>query len=308
MLTRRRCRAAARSEVRTRCGLRAGSGFALRYPAAAMIEAADENDFLFGLDAGRLVPTALTQGPWNPEHQHGGAVCAALAWALEQEPAPVPMRAVRIAFDLMHPAPMEPLRPQVQVVRSGRRVQLLDVALLQGERPLARASALRVRTDENLGLDDEARGAKGPPLAIRPDDIPVMKAPRRFAAGIQIPGYIRAVDLRRHQQEPRNGVPAVCWSRLRCRVLEGEQPSPLVRLASQADFVSGMANGLDFSRWVSINPDVTLQIERVPEGDWIGLEAMTTVADDGVGHSRGTLHDLRGPIGHASSALYVAPR
>jgi hypothetical protein len=273
-----------------------------------MIEPAGENDFLFGLDAGRLAPSELTQGPWNPEHQHGGAVCAALAWAAEREPAPVPMRAVRIAFDLMHPAPMRPLRPQVTVAREGRRVQLLDVALLEGERAVARASILRVRTEPGLDLDDAARGSAGPPLGIRPEDIAPMAAPRRFAENVGVPGYIRAVELRRHQPEPRNGVPAICWSRLRCRVVEGEEPSPLLRLAAQADFVSGMANGLDFARYLSINPDVNVHLEREPEGEWIGIEALTTIANDGIGHSCGTLHDRHGPIGRAASALYVAPR
>ena len=273
-----------------------------------MIEAPDEKAFLFGQDKGRLVPSELTQGPWNPEHQHGGAVCAALAWAMEQEPSPVPMRAVRIAFDLMHPAPLRPLRPKVTVARAGRRVQLLDVTLLEGETAVARASVLRVRIDESLGLDAETRGSPGPPLAIRPEDIAPMVTPRKFSAHFAIPGYIRAVDLRRHQQEPRNGVPAVCWSRLRCRVVEGEEPSPMVRLSAQADFVSGMANGLDFSRYVSINPDVSVQLEREPEGEWIGIEALTTIAADGIGQSRGRLHDLRGPIGSAASALYIAPR
>jgi hypothetical protein len=273
-----------------------------------MIEPARPSDFLFGLDAGRLVPTEFTQGPWNPEHQHGGAVCAALAWAAEQEPAPVPMRAVRIAFDLMHPAPIQPLRPQVSVARAGRRVQLLDVLLLEGERAVARASVLRIRTDPGQDLDERTRGSAGPPLTIRPDDIPEMKVPRRFASGNTFPGYIRAVDLRRHQPEPRNGIPAVCWSRLRCQVVAGQAPSPLVRVAAQADFVSGMANGLDFTSWVSINPDVNVNLEREAEGEWIGLEALTTIAADGIGHSRGALHDARGPVGHAASSLYVSPR
>ena len=135
-----------------------------------------------------------------------------------------------------------------------------------------------------------------------------MTAPRRFAANLTVPGYIRAVDLRRHRPQPRNGEPAICWSRLRCRVVEGEDPSPLLRLAAQADFVSGMANGLDFARYVSINPDVNVHLERAPEGEWFAIEALTTIAGDGIGHSHGTLHDRRGPVGQAASALYVAPR
>ena len=70
----------------------------------------------------------------------------------------------------------------------------------------------------------------------------------------------------------------------------------------------GMANGLDFTRWVSINPDVTLQVEREPRDEWIGMEAVTAISADGVGHSRGSLYDRSGRVGHASSSLYVAPR
>lgn len=274
-----------------------------------MILPPDENAALFRRDGEWFVPSPLTQGPWDPEHQHGGAVCAALTAALEREASPVPMRTVRICYDLLYPAPMEPLRSRVQVVRSGRRVQLVDVALLQGELAVARASALRIRIDSALGLPEALRGAPAPPLPVRPEELPQLSRPRRFGSDpVYVPGYIRAVDLRRQSQQPRNGEPNVCWSRLRCPVVEGEPTSPLEALGAQVDFVSGMANGLDFTRYVSINPEVTLHVLRPPEGEWIGIEAVTTLSPDGVGYSRGTVHDLRGPIGHASASLYVAPR
>lgn len=272
-----------------------------------MIQAADENDALFHRNGDWLEPSELTQGPWDPEHQHGGPVCAALAWASEQEPAPVAMRTVRIGFDLMHPVPLKPLRTEVRVARAGRRVQLLDVALLEGERAVARASALRVRVDAEVD-PVTASGPVGPALELQPDDLEPLGAPRRFGEDMYVPGYIRAVDLRRSTQEPSYGESVMAWSRLRCRVVEGEEPSPLVKVAALADFVSGMGNSLDFTRFVSINPDLMLEMLRPPESDWIGFETITTLSADGIGHSRGTLHDTRGPIGHASAALYVAPR
>lgn len=273
-----------------------------------MIERADPDDALFHRDGDWLVPTALTQGPWNPEHQHGGAVCAALAWGVEREPAPVPMRAARIAFDLMHAAPIAPVRIESRVVRAGRRVQLVDVALVEGERAVARASALRVRVADDLDLDDEGRGTPVSRLTSHPDDVMPMEAPRRFGGPLYVPGFIRAVELRRTNPNPRNGEPAVGWARLCCRVVAGEDPSPLVRLSALADFVSGLANGLDFTRYVSINPDLILHVERPPESDWIAIEAVTEIAADGVGLSHGTLHDLRGPVARATTSLYVAPR
>lgn len=272
-----------------------------------MNSAAAEHDALFQRDGDWLVPSELTQGPWNPEHQHGGAVCAALAWLLEREPTPVPMRVVRVSFDLMQAAPLRPLRGEVRVARAGRRVQLADATLLEGERPVARASALRVRVDESLALGRDELGIARPPLDSKPDDFAPIVAPRRFG-NAYVPGYIRAVELRRSADERRNGETGMGWTRLRCRVVAGEDPSPLLRLAAQADFVSGIANGLDFMRFVSINPDVTLHVERPPESDWIGIEAVTSVTGDGIGHSHGTLYDLRGPVATADTSLYVAPR
>ena len=100
---------------------------------------ADPDDAIFELDGSRLVPSAFAGGPWNPGHQHGGAVCALLARAVEGCETPVPMRAARISFDLMRPVPMQPLVAVARVSKAGRRVQAVDAALLEGEIEVARA-------------------------------------------------------------------------------------------------------------------------------------------------------------------------
>jgi len=275
---------------------------------------ADEQDGsgsepLFHRDGTRLVPTPMTQGPWNPEHQHGGAVAAALAWALERHPTPVPMRPVRIVFDLMHPAPLRPLRPEVRVARAGRRVQLLDAVLLEGERAVARATALLLRSDPDVGLGDEARGPRSEPLASRPGGGVPPSAPAGLRSGFAyLPGFLRAVDFERAQTSPRTGEAARAWTRLRVPAVDGEPASPLVRLAAAADFTSALGVGLDFARFVAINPDVTLHIERLPGTEWIGLETGTRIAADGIGTSSGTLYDLDGPVARAHTSLYVGAR
>jgi hypothetical protein len=42
---------------------------------------------LFERDGATLLPTTLCRGPWDPAFLHGGPVCGALGWALEQTPA-----------------------------------------------------------------------------------------------------------------------------------------------------------------------------------------------------------------------------
>jgi hypothetical protein len=59
---------------------------------------------------------------------------------------------------------------------------------------------------------------------------------------------------------------------------------------------------------VFINPDLTLYADRVPEGDWICLEARTILVPGGVGIAESTIYDERGRVGRAIQALLVAPR
>ena len=47
--------------------------------------------------------------------------------------------------------------------------------------------------------------------------------------------------------------------------------TPFVRLATLCDFASGTGNPIDFTRFTSINPDLSLHVLRAPRGEWIGL-------------------------------------
>jgi Thioesterase-like superfamily len=102
--------------------------------------------------------------------------------------------------------------------------------------------------------------------------------------------------------------PAIAWFRMRVPVVAGEEPTPLQRAACAADFGNGASSALDWSRYVFVNPDLTLYLQRPPRGEWICLDARTSVDPAGVGLARSTMHDLDGPIGVAVQALFVAAR
>ena len=80
------------------------------------------------------------------------------------------------------------------------------------------------------------------------------------------------------------------------------------RLAAAGDFGNGISTILPWDEYVFINPDLTLYIERPPAGEWIALEAQTTIAPDGIGTAESVLYDARGRVGRATQALLVAPR
>jgi hypothetical protein len=102
--------------------------------------------------------------------------------------------------------------------------------------------------------------------------------------------------------------PAFAWFRLRVPLVAGEEPSPLQRLCAAGDFGNGIASAVSWATHLFINPDLTLYVERPPEGEWIGLDAQTRIPPLGAGLSDSVLFDARGRVGRALQSLYVAER
>jgi Thioesterase-like superfamily len=254
--------------------------------------------FLPSGEAGSFTATELARGPWDPEAQHGGAPAALLVRALEAllEPSRLPL--VRVTFELLRPVPLTELRVQAEVVRPGRRVQLLEASLFAGPVEVVRARGLALvaaqapaSAPEPVPLPDPAqcRANDWEPRyrpMFSPDAIEI-----RFAeGGFDAPGGSKA------------------WFRLHVPLVAGEEPSPLQRLAAAADFGNGIAAPVPWNDYVFINPDLTMYVERPPEGEWIALAARSRVADGGIGISETRLFDHRGPVGRGIQALLVAPR
>lgn len=89
----------------------------------------------------------------------------------------------------------------------------------------------------------------------------------------------------------------------------GDEPaSPLQRLAAAADFGAGLSSALPRERFVFINVDLTVYVEREPVGEWICLSSETRISAGGIGLAESVLFDERGRVGRATQALLVAPR
>jgi len=102
--------------------------------------------------------------------------------------------------------------------------------------------------------------------------------------------------------------PAIAWLRMRHALVAGEPIAPLARVLIAADSGNGVSSALDYRHFIFINPDLTVNLHRYPEGEWVCLEAETTVSRRGVGLAVSALHDLRGPIGRASQSLLIGER
>lgn len=249
----------------------------------------------------RFLPTELARGPWDPGAQHGGAPAALLARAFERIESEAPMAIVRLTYELLRPVPLAPLELRTEVSRPGRRVQLLAASLRAGEQEVVRASALRIR------VEDVAAPAPSPAM---PPLSPAESAPiamPRFERGPAM--FARdGMEIRFAAGAFADVGPAFAWFRLRVPLVAGEQPSPLQRLAAAGDFGNGIAAAVPWTTHVFINPDLTLYVERLPAGEWVGLDAESRIGGAGAGVSDSVLFDEQGRVGRAQQALYVAAR
>ncbi len=258
--------------------------------------------FVPGGDPGRFHATRLTAGPWTETAQHGGPPAALLTRAIERLPSTIggPAQIARLTFDILGPVPVGPVEVAAEVLRPGRAVELVSATLTADERPVVRAQAWRIRSTD-LALPDGAV-EPGPPPPDRPAE------PAEIGSEAMRRGYIGAVEWRMVSGVFGRPGPAKVWTRLRVPVVAGEAPSGLQRAVAVADSGSGVSGMLDFDRWWFINTELTVHVNREPVGEWVYMDARTSLDGGGLGLARTTLADEKGTFGSGAQALLVGPR
>lgn len=98
------------------------------------------------------------------------------------------------------------------------------------------------------------------------------------------------------------------WTRLRVPVVAGEASTGLQRVLAAADSGNGVSAVLPLRDWLFINPELTVHVRRAPRGEWICLDAETSIAAGGAGLARSVLSDDDGVVAAGAQSLLVAPR
>ncbi len=272
------------------------------------------------------MPTEFARGPWDKDALHGGPVAALLARDIEEYTGELEtassdtnasanstaqkrsMVVVRITVELLRPVPMTPLRVSSRILRPGRRVQLLEASIKAGEKEVARATALELRTG-TIELPGKSLSGYMDTSALTP---PPPESGTPMADDNDMVDYIAfhnsAVDMRFVAGAFREKGPATAWIRLTKDIVLGDAPTPLQRVMAVSDFGNGISSILGFDSHIFINPDLTVYLTRMPIGEWVCLDASTQVADIGVGLAQSAVWDRDGQIGHALQSLLVEER
>ena len=263
-----------------------------------MIEAAYEASAAGDFRAG-----PLTGGPWSPEHQHAGPPSALICRAIERAGAPHGFTHIsRLTVNLLRPLSIGDCRIALRADHLGRNAGHFSGVLTAGAKDIALFTALAQREQE-LQAPDGAPGHP-PPMAPRPpDDCPVVRM--AFAEGAF--GYTQLVENRLAAGAFTQG-PCAVWFRLNHPLIAGETPSPYQRVAVAADSGNGISAALDFTKYVFINCDLTINLFRRPRGEWICLDAKSWIGGNSCGLAESALYDAQGLIGRATQSLAVRAR
>lgn len=243
---------------------------------------------------GRFSATPHTGGPWAAELQHAGPPTALLARELLRVAARDKFPA-RLTFELLGPIPVADVEVDAAIERAGRSVELVAATMSAGGRDVVRATAWFVAPSP---ITVEADFTP-PPLPARDTPLP---PPWNQSA------YVSAMRWRFARGGFGQPGPATVWGSMRLPLIAGEEPDPLTRLLTLVDSASGVSAVFDSRDWLFINPELTVHLRRLPEGEWIGLDAETLISAGGAGLATATIFDRRGAVGRSAQSLLVRPR
>jgi len=258
-----------------------------------------EDAFYDQLTADSFRANVATTGPWDPALQHGGPPVALLGRALELLGGPDGSRIARLACDFFSPVPVSEVSVNSAVLRGGKKIQLSEATMRAGGRVVLRATASHV-------LAEAGRSPVVPAPFIVPP-MPIHETKISFPGMDRFP-YGEALEWRFAEGAFADAGPAAVWTRCRIPLVRGSALTGLQRILIMADAANGISAVLPFVSWTFVPIDLMVTLQRLPDAEWVGMSARTTLGADGIGTTDTVLFDGAGACGRALQTLYVAPR
>ncbi|WP_338748228.1 thioesterase family protein [Janibacter alittae] len=251
------------------------------------------DSFYRQVDEGRFESLPTTAGPWSPHAQHAGPPSALVARAMETHEPPGQMRLADVRLDILGPIPVAPLDVDVRILRRGRSMELLEASVGAGGTPVVLARGWRiVRAPEDFPVLRGHRQEVGATVPEGPG-VPLDLA----MPGMHGDGYLSHVEWRTLAGGPGTGGTGVSWGRQCIPLVEGEEPSPWQRALVLADSGSGLTMTVDPRRHTYINCNLTVALDRDPEGEWIRMSSQALASPGHGGTVQTVLADVHGELG-----------
>lgn len=248
---------------------------------------------------GTFEATDATTSPWDRQAQHAGPPLALIARVVDERHPNEAMRIGRLSLEIFRPIPKVDLNIETNVLRPGKRIELIEARLRSGGREICVANVWRFAV-----LSEAARPKRsGDTTAAAPPG-----PEKRMELWDASNGYFRAFEWRAASGSTRELGPAAVWCRTALPLICGEPSVPRDVLLAVADSANGISLELPLEGWLSIPASVTVSLARDPAGEWMSLDATTLIGPDGRGVTTGILGDRDGVLGNIVQALLVSPR
>jgi hypothetical protein len=248
-----------------------------------------EQQAFFTRDGAHLAPNECALGPWKAGSLHGRVVIGVLGAEIERQHGDAAYMPVRLTVDLYRAPGLAPMEVVTRRVRDGHRIRVVDAELIAEGQSAGRASCQLLRRSANAAGEVWSR----PEWDAPPPD--AVADPGAFPGNMHGMWGLRPISGKIGEFGPRRA-----WLREVRPLVTGEPLTPFGRVAAGVDYVSPLANAGDQGVLGYINSDLTLNLHRLPVGEWVGYDTVAHGATDGVAIGSCDLYDEQGRIGWAS--------
>ncbi|MFF2053407.1 thioesterase family protein [Leifsonia sp. NPDC058194] len=243
-----------------------------------------------------FTPTAEAGGAWADDEIHfsplGGLIAHVILRHAAERPGP-PLQLGRISFDILGFLALEPVEIQVETIRPGRTIELVEATAVIRGRAAVKARAWL------LSAFDTSEVAGGAPEALPAPET----APRWPMSDVWRGGYVASLDVRAiRPPEPGR---ATVWLSTDRALIAGEEVDPVASWLMLVDTANGVAVRRHPTEWMFPNVDLTVHLHRPPRGRWLGLDTEVVFGATGLGVTRSVLHDEGGAVGFAEQSLTI---
>ena len=265
-------------------------------------------------------PTLHSKGPWAANMLHGRVISGLIAFEAEQNLGQrvdvAEWQIARLTVDMFRVAPMAPLTVEVRLLRTGRRINVLEVQIIteraKGEKTLIANGvvvALKKSSSPSSDVWTPDRWNVDYPTEIKINDKEISDSDIEKFEHHPIWETIDVTDgyqVRSNRISRKYGVKRV-WIKETINLVGKMPPSQFVRVAQVADIANPLANS-SVEALHYINVDLTLYLNRNPVGEWIGVETLQHGSADGISIGAVNLYDIDGLVGTSTvSGLAQAP-
>jgi hypothetical protein len=249
-------------------------------------------DAFYVRDGDQLVSTLHAQGAWQPGEQHLSPASGLVLAEIERQ-LPSDKLISRVSFDVLGVIHSGPFTIDVNMVRPGRSIELIEARMMHGGQTSIHARVWRLCASDTQAVQGTEWASLPPPDAM----------PALAFSSIWDGGYIASLEARQ-AVDARPGR-ASTWLRTPFSLVAGESDPPVAGFVKLIDTANGLAVRQDPRQVFFANVDLTIHFVRRPQAGWVGFDTRVAFGPSGLGETFSVLSDIRGPVGTAAQSLTV---